>query len=1118
MKNVNKNAAHMLVSYYDSYLVHHEFKNFALDGSRPFTIEVSMIYQDSNYGSFYCQDNGINIGIREARPYFTHPALGALQVPESMELERSYYHCLAVVFDGSMVRLYIHGLEIASRTVTDITPAGNGDFYIGKGFQGFIGCVRVLSTALTADEIMRDQGGNFLENPNCELWTDFSSKAYKDISKNTMDLWRTGNDVRCANVVNCTKVTGDSLFTRSNPIDYRIHFSVTGKVYPDFSRGGDFYLYCLHGDNDSYLQLYMSEKEGEYYLALAIAGETLVAGTPIKGLRWTDYAATVDMDQGTVCLYLDGAKCGEQTINGIKPFENAKAIIGGKYNIEYVGYGGAFAGLLDYCAEFDCVLSESMVDSYAEDQPYLFAEGLKALMLFGWGEPQDIYEDAPLGKYGGGCFAVVADTNSVNAPTGLNWYVPDDEDPYWNGLSAHERWEDELSRDIVCEVIESLTGIPMKGDGQAKQRSIVLKGKGNEGAVRRRSDYFHLREDSPAPGREPSPGGVALNIRGHHYAAMSRSAAMPPVTGFWASFCLFFRKYWKTILAVVAVAAIVGALAAIIIWAVNNAKKKRPKNDEAQLALESMTWNHEGDPKNGSIHFHDSVENCKSPSSMVCVPDAESVTIKGVFVPSLLQEVVVRMQVKNTGTEDYEGCITLKESTSSEVVKSEMFSLAKGASDVVELKIARETVSGTAQKSGCYEIKYTEADSKKGDVFIIRCNYTYYTLLGKPISPWNNVQGSYNPDNLGYVCTPLLDVCANVLSRKGDEGVQAVEDVQEDEDYIIKKIISDLNECGRLTYAPKGESYFSSLRLGFKYISFVKKMEGKGAVYLNCADCATIVSSLAAMHGKDYPMTILGPPHGRTHNFLCNQIQTITDKTPRWGYPFEDQGPQGGGFYFHMVNRNNERGISSNTKIYDACLKVDGGLFPGKPASDNKEKIAKQPMGMMAYGNEGPFATVPVTEAYTADVYRERLVRDGEEASFCSASYKVLGIEMEEGMSLLEAKENGFDVEQVLKGNEHVTEWELLEDMYGEAEWSFQYDTQKMEICSYRLNGRDAKEAVDMVMKQFAAPGWKDMSESYPGSTCSAMGDGCYVIWKAECVYRILGTHAKEVADCIYKA
>ena len=1119
MKNVNKNAMHMLASYDDSYLVHHDFKNFTLDGSVPFTIEVSMVYQDSNHGSLYCREDGMDFGIRDACPYFKHPALGELNVPKSFALDRSYYHCLAVVFDGSTVKLYIHGFEIASRAVSNITPAGSGDFCIGKGFRGYIGCVRVLSKALTAAEIMRDQGEGFPENPACELWTDFSGVGYKDISRNAMELWRTGHDAHCANVVNCTVLDSNGLYTRTNAIDYQTGFSMTGKIYPDFARRGNFYLYCLHGDSGPYLQIYLTEKEDGYYLALDMNGTNLISETRVTGLRWTDYAVTVDISKGTACLYLDGVKCGEQTYSELKPFEKAKAIIGGKYYAVRASYEEAFAGLLDYCAEFDSILTDQAIDSYAEDQPYLFAAGLKALLLFGWGEPEDLYENAPLGEYGGGYFAVVADTNRVNAPVGLNWYVPDEDDAYWDSLSAYERWEDILLCDVFSETIETLTGIPMKADHQQSRQKSVRIQVGEEKAYwRGRLTPVEMEEFSraPSPGRMHSvPERMTLHVNGAGYRALSQNPQLPCVTGIWSGIQLFFANHWKEILAG---ATLFTCLVSSIVECVKQAQKKRPKDKNARLEVKNITWNHNGDPARGSIHFHDSVKNINSPDSMVYAPNNTCINIKGVFVPSKLQGIKVNVEVTNKGTADYAGCLKLTDPDGNVAAKSGQFSVAKECSATVELTIERGKILGTgyAKKMDYYNIEYTE-DGK--DIFMIRCDYAYYTLLGEPISPWNNGRNEYDPSNIGYVSIPLLEICIDQFPMKKSGNVSA------DEDLLIKTIISGMNECRKLTYALQGEPHFSTPQLGFKFKKFVAAMQGTAASYLNCADCATIVSSLTAMHGMDYPMTILGVPFGRTAQsfFYCNQIQAITAETPSWGYPFDWNGAKGwGGFSFHMVNRSNESGISGDTKIYDACLKVDGGSYPGQPYPGNQNKSAKQPFGMRAYGSESPFVNVPPEEAYTEDVYRERLVYNGSEACFCSAAYRVLQIDTSVTDAVkranMAAGENGFDIDQVFSGNSHVTEWELLDDMYDETEWSFQYDGQRMEICRYKMDGQEAEVAVGAVMRQFADPNSRNLSKSYPESCCFAIGESCYVIWKEGCVYRILGAQAKEVADCIYKA
>lgn len=1125
MKNINKNAICALASYSDSYLVHHNFPGFALDGSVPFTVEVSFAYQDSNHGSFYCQEDGMDLGLREGRPYFTHPALGELYAPKGFELERSFCHLVAVVFDGSTLKMYIHGFEIASQDAVKKTAASSKGFCIGKGFHGWIRGVRVLSKAMTAAEIMRDQGEDFQEDAACEFWTDFSTVAYKDISKNRMELWRTGHDAHCANVVNCTVLDRNGLYARTNPVDYQNAFSVTGKLYPDFSRKGNFYIYSLYSDDGPYIQLYLAQKEDGYYLAADVCGQQLVSGTRVQGLRWTDYALTADIGGGNVCLYQDGAKCAEQVFAGLGPFTKAKAVIGGKYFKTRPEYGDAFAGLLDYCAEFSCVLSGEAVDAYAEDQPYVYADNITALLLFGWGEPEDLYMDAPLVEYGGGYYSMEADTSPVTAPVGLNWYLPDNDEEYWNSLSEYEQWEVIQLYTLVGEIIEGLTGIPMKArgnkalpDGGTPKRRI---GMGADVPYHRKPGIGYERF-SPPSSPEYSPVNrfterVAINVRPPMFPMANQNAGGGCVAAFLAGIQAFFQSHWKELLAVAAGIAVVYIVNKII-KSIEKGNKDRPENKKAQLRVKSVQWNHGGNPENGSIHFHDSAKDPMSPKAMAFVPEGSCIKATGVFIPSKLKKVLVDLMVENSGTKDYSGSIILKDTAGKQVAKSSSVNIAKDACVQVGLTVDAGEIrkSGMTKKSDRYDI-YCTGDAE--GTFLVRCEYTYYTLLGEPISPWNNTQGEYTPSNLGYVSIPLLEICVDKFPLKQKQGILA------DREQLVQAVISGMNSCGKLTYDKNGAPYFSTVYLGFKYIKFIKAMEKDGDSPLNCADCATIVSSICAMHGADYPMTILGVPFGRTAQsyFRCNQIQPITSGTPEWGYPFDWEKSRGyGGFSFHMVNRSNEPGISGSTKIYDACLKVDAGDYPGKPHPGNSAKNAKQPLGMAAYGSESAFVNVPDSAVYTADVYRERLVFHGAEACFCSAPYRVLGIDssvenraMRRGMDM---ESSQFDIEAVFKNNSHVTAWEVLDDTYDEKEWSLKYDDKPIEICRYIAGEQeDHRKAVGRVMALFTNPDIEDISDCYPGSCCYKVTDSCYVIWKDGNVYRIIGAYAKEAADCIYK-
>ena len=1107
MKNVNKNANHMLITTHDSYLVHSCFSEFSLDGNVPFTIEVEFAFQNCDHGSFYSQDNGFDLGFKNSLPYFSHPVLGNLNTPKTLTLETSCCYSLAVVYDKSTLKMYINGCETASVNTSGIGEKNTGDFYIGKEFNGFIGGVRVLPRAMTAEELIKENGQGFQNDDNCELWTDFSGIGYKDIGKNKISLWRTGIDANCANVVNCTALYRNGLYMRTNSLDYDTAFSLTGKIYPDISPTGNFNIYTLYegSSGEEYLRLYLEDRDGACYLTANVGGNVLTSKTKVQGMLWTDYAITVDIKNGNVHLYQDGEECTKDAAySGIKPFKNAKAVIGGKSFTGRPDYSDAFNGLLDYCAEFNRELKSGEVKKYMEDQPYLYENGLCSLMYFGWGDAEDVFENTPLSKYGGGYFTMVADTNKVTDPIGLNWYIPEDGKAYWDSLSEYDRWDFQTKILIIQKVVEGLTGIPMNSGNESFKRPLS---KPMEKILRELPTAEFTEDKSYNKELEykiiiAATGAILLSfcilvilgLMGNRLAARGT--------------CLrWFALNWDK--AAAAITAVITLVAGIIVTAIEASQADRPPNDNAKLRVKSFLWDHNGDPKTGSIHFHtESGKQYYKPDKMAFEPDSKALNICGVFVPTKLEELVMDIEVENTDTNEFSGEIVLLDHRGKKMGKSSTVVIkADGKPSTVSVHIPASSVKMLrfGRVKNWFEIKYSENGN---DTYVIRCEYTVYTMLGEPITPWNNTKGEYDINNHGYVHTSLLDVCLDTFKIKLDEK-------QQDNDELIKSIINGMNSCGKLTYESEGgESKFtviydSPLMLLFKFIKFFHLIQKSGSSDLNCMDCAVIVSSLCAMHGKKYPMLILdNGPFG----FVCNEVQLISSKTPEWVKPFGT-----GMFSFHMVNRDDTDSLSCDTLIYDACLKLDGGKHPGW-SSKEYTKTPCQPLGMKACETYDAVHVDPNDE-YKKEIYRERLVANGESAGFVFSNYYV---------SDVSALENNIDniklmkaswIEQVFGSNKHISQLTLVDDMYGELDWSFIYDGEFMEICCCAIeNFDDPRQAVENIIKWYTNPNKTDVSESYPGSCCYKITERAYILWKDGKVYKIHGVYAKEVADYIYRA
>jgi hypothetical protein len=85
-----------------------------------------------------------------------------LGVPSPSPLALNVWTHLAVTYDGAMLRLYVGGVQVASRAVSGSMPASTGVLSIGGNslglgfFQGLIDDVRIYNRALTPLEIQAD--------------------------------------------------------------------------------------------------------------------------------------------------------------------------------------------------------------------------------------------------------------------------------------------------------------------------------------------------------------------------------------------------------------------------------------------------------------------------------------------------------------------------------------------------------------------------------------------------------------------------------------------------------------------------------------------------------------------------------------------------------------------------------------------------------------------------------------------------------------------------------------------------------------------------------------------------------------------------------------------------
>ncbi|HEY5748826.1 MAG TPA: hypothetical protein VIU12_22305 [Chryseolinea sp.] len=183
-----------------------------------------------------------------------------------------------------------------------------------------------------------------------------------------------------------------------------------------------------------------------------------------------------------------------------------------------------------------------------------------------------------------------------------------------------------------------------------------------------------------------------------------------------------------------------------------------------------------------------------------------------------------------------------------------------------------------------------------------RTNHKVYILLEAPTSPWNQVAGSNQlpwTEALEYGCT----------WAKGAKT----------RDEAATKITESIYNLGpsRIEYdCPGGGSSHYSAG-SFNCTKFLERLSGGlgNGKYVNCSDCATIVSSFANLIGCDLWQSRMGGFYFQLNNIRGIGSSVWTTACNNWG-----------GFSYHEVAWKGN--CTEQDQIFDGCLQVDGDSDP----------------------------------------------------------------------------------------------------------------------------------------------------------------------------------------------
>lgn len=409
------------------------------------------------------------------------------------------------------------------------------------------------------------------------------------------------------------------------------------------------------------------------------------------------------------------------------------------------------------------------------------------------------------------------------------------------------------------------------------------------------------------------------------------------------------------------------------------------------LLLKSISFCDQGDKAKGSLYCRKDALNSIDP---VAYLDNNTIESIGVFVSSALANTIsVTIEVENTGSKSINAMVKATEISTPNLLGNIEFSgnvfpphktvVVHGSINTVYMKSCTEGMRFFEHK---WKWQYTENGMRTYDM--LESKEDIYTLARLPIGFWNTNPETYSPYKVEYIWTSLLDICCEVCNK-----YKMIHSSypKTDEEYI-SMFTEELNENPAFKYdTTHGERYYNNCYDGFKLQKFIRDRSAYLKNKLNCSDCASIVQIECMACGIKALNTVMSGLMRGYQYFETNPIIAIGCTS--WAVPFPTTSGTGG-FSYHEVSTLDTT-FNKDTRIWDACLKLDEGPFPSQmiPPS-SAAKIERLPLKKTFAETASKVVNVPPKKAYTKQFYRERLVADTWQCELDKNAYEMKYIDM----------------------------------------------------------------------------------------------------------------------------
>lgn len=983
MKNINRNSMMALCLGEDTCLCHNHIDGFEFDGSSEFSIEIRFVLKSVTNGHFYSDNSTFDLGISNGNLYFDAGAIGRVVQSLDLRIENEVMYYVAVVYNKQSLTLYLNGVEIGkselSKTLeTAIGDANGKPFKIGDGLNTLIPSLRLVVSSLSVEEIKSDFYNGLSDREDVIFWGDFSDVQYRDKSPNNLPLYAEGGyNANCRNICSCVRFDGNGGFVDSENNYFDAAYSVLCKLYPDYCTTHKMHLFSLVSTSEqkTLFSVVVDSEDSAKYICIQ-ASDKRTDKVFIPDDMWIDVAVTVENSE--VKLFVDGEF--KTSLNASFAKTQCQLLIGVSPEYRKYGFKDAFVGYLGYTAVFDVALSSDETAIYAENQPYMFEHGLIANYIFTGNDIIDVTTGNRILTLGCSKSVYEPALNPVSAEIGIDLRIPTEICAEWNALSSYEKWQVSTAMDCVRNVYGQCYGIPMDTAIPIEQTALPQ--------IRRRyADILEVMD-----GYESQD----INVVAEEIASLATATAgvgsVAVVSGK-ASADGTFLSAASTLAALFAAIGVVlmPFLTDTVIESISDDENDKPSNDKASLKVISLCGNHNGDPTLGSIHFHSDV-NLEQPKSMVYTSNGSQIEFELYLIAPKLTEnqCLCIFTIHNTSDKDFVGDLKFAKSIVFEDNEVKGITIPANSETTVKAYLILKDISDTLNDE-IIILQETNIEISANGQYLHTCKGRVFISNVTPVLPWRLFKAddvsseSYDCNFVGYPSLKFVETLLNHSSvSKESNGNFAMSDPQKNavknhmDNYFNNVLIYDI-VAGASRYTNNYQNFHlkNFLINSFRVDHTDIWIYANGKMIVNCSDCACLLNYIMGIEGVNARMTILTTPSG----FRCNQIIPI-GFIAQWQYPFYNPVNNNQGFSFHQICVDSQNVVVNNTPIYDLCLKIDSGPFPGLDINNNGTKVPFLSGGYEAQDNNGFLVNIDPNYAYVNQVYRERLVETHQNVFF----------------------------------------------------------------------------------------------------------------------------------------